>query len=189
MIPSRPHNKNHRLPEKEYYEFFDKVDAGDIFFSSGDSFIDSVNRWYQKKLLRNKECGHVSHVGIIDDYGFMIESRGKIGPTRDFHISNRLEGKERKLIIGKVVYDHDNVDIERAISAILEYMTVVPRGYDFMSLFSFGRIQSNNKVICSELVGFYLNNLLRANMDFTLIMDKLILPREMIDFVEVTVTV
>lgn len=165
-----------RLTPREWTRYLDACERGRLFFVYGEGLFARLNRWWQSRRLGGSWRTIPSHVGIVGAHRVAIESMPWRGPTRDFSVDRYLVGRGRMVMIGDVRCLHDGDDVERAHDALRIYMTRMPRrGYDYLSLLSYGRWQINGKTICSELAQVYVNDLCRRDTETLLGVDELIL--------------
>ena len=123
-----------------------------------------------------------THVGVVGDERFAYEALPSRGLTRDFCMDRYTVGR-RQLIIGELLAKPSEAEIHEGIKALLRYMRTRRNGYDWASLLTFGIIQSNGRVICSEATRIYVDSALRFRPDYELDTDRLDLPEEFLSVV------
>ncbi|MCE5230043.1 hypothetical protein LLG95_10660 [bacterium] len=159
---------------------------GCLFFVENSGFWGRVNKHYQAHRLGCEVPEFApTHVGVIGRARGAYESLMGRGPTRDRSVDRYLAGA-RRLAIGRVKGNYGDADVERAFNAITWHIQRYAPRYDWASLLTFGLVQSNNAMICSELVGVFVNELLRLDRKWRLMVpDRLVLPWEWLEFVDI----
>ncbi len=176
--------KRCRLSDREWLHYKTECKRGRLFFTVGGGLMGAVNRIYQRALLGWRAGDRPTHVGVIGDERFAYEALPLRGLTRDFCVDRYVRGN-RRLVIGELRYPLAPQMIDAGIRAMLRYMRNRRGGYDFLSLLSFGLAQSNGRLICSEVVKIYADEALRYQRGWALEHDRLVLPWEWLDLVDV----
>jgi hypothetical protein len=183
MIELKP--KNCRLSDEQWKSYLAECKPGRIFFTAGNSLMSRINRWFQRKMLRRSVFElHVDHVGIIGSERGAYESLFKSGPTREFFVDRYTCG-DRQLIIAEWIPPFSNDEVDRGLDVLISYLRSNVRKYDWFSLLTFGRLQKNNAMICSEFVQMYIDEALRMRPTHKFIRDRLILPDELLNQVNI----
>lgn len=167
-----------RLTDAEWRTYREAAQRGRLFLTYGRSPFALFNRWWQGRRRGTKFGETPSHIGIVGSDRGAYESLLWRGPTRDFSLDRYLSRRGRcRLQIAEIAVGYDPKDMIRAFEALHHYMWRLPiRGYDWLSLLTYGTWQMNGRVICSELVQVYTNELLRHSSGYLLGVDELVLP-------------
>jgi hypothetical protein len=178
-----------RLSNQQYSELIVAASPGDIGFVEGRGLVGTVNKWYQRRMRRVApvEGFLPTHVFIVGHHGRIYESLVWGGPViRAAGIDNYVAGNRHRLVIGRLDYDYSVYDVNRACMKIEDYIHTKDPYYDFVSLSTFGAIQSNHAAICSELLLMFSNMLLRFTESWKMVShDQLSLPVDWLKHVKV----
>ena len=170
-----------RLTDCEWRTYREAAQRGNLFFNYGTGPFALFNRWWQTRRRATPFRQTPSHVGVVGANRGAYESVVGRGPTRDFSVDRYLLSTGGRLEIGEFTTGFDDRDVDRAFSALHHYMERLPRywflpKYDYLSLLTYGAFQLNGAVICSEIVAYYSNELLRNSSGYMLSVDELVLP-------------
>lgn len=171
--------------------FNEQATPGRLFFWRGTGLGSWVNRVYQGSMREEGAVHHWDHVGVIGDAQGAYESTLFAGPSRNRSLTRYLNC-EGELMIGEVFHHGERLsreEIDSGLGALIRAIQEVNDKrcglltYDWLSLVSFGWVQMNNRMICSELVTLYLNNALRFRRGWNLRADVLTLPDDLAQLV------
>lgn len=175
-----------RLSDREWVEYVAACQPGRLFFYEGDGWASDINHRFQNKILNAPVLNgpRPTHVGVIDRERLSVEATLAKGLTRNLSVDRLTVGKG-KLYIGELKPEPDAEDIQRGLDNLSRYIRKNPHGYDWLSLVTFGKWQTNGDTICSECVKIYVDGVFRYRRAYVLTFDELVLPYQFLDYVKI----
>lgn len=151
---------------------------GYFLFTRANGIMARISWWYQQRRRKTNWLfsNHLEHAAIIGEGGSIIESRLRSeGVITKRTLEEILSDESVTVYITRPDGDWDDKDVDRALTVAMSY-ALKETSYDWLSIITFGLLQSNGSMICSELAAAYYNELIRKTDLPMFDEDSLILP-------------
>lgn len=166
--------------------------TGCLVFTRSKGGVFAWINWKYQQRRRGRSwprSKHWEHVGIIGRDGIIIESRlsaGGVVAERTF--AEVIADPNVVVCVARPRGDWGPFAALRALSKARKFVGVKNTSYDLWSLLTFGALQANDSMICSELGATYYNELIRKTDLPMLDLDGLVLPIDLFDLCDAVET-